>query len=421
MKTLQPGENITVPATRGHVLVTHDLDDTLDVNLTAFVLDADGRAAGDEAVVFFNQNAHATGAAHFVAPVSAAGVRTHRLDFALHPSAAAGSRIAVTLTEDAGRGFAAARGLRAEVHLGGEVLTLSPREFSTEKGVIILELYWRQDHPKLKAVWQGFSSGLAGLCKHYGIEVADAPAAAAPAPAAAPVPTPSRISLTKPEQSHKISLRKDAGSPAEIQVQAIWTDNGDGNSDNDDLDLRVGILLPDGRMSIVQAPERSGAFAKAPYVFHTGDVKQASANAPGVESVRVNPGISQHLGGPVALVFSVYSAVDNGVVSVASLKPRMRMVYGDQVVECAFDFSAKKKGFFSRRSNDNDVYTYVIGLIEIDRDSVVIKPSGQTSANGSEDTPWLTRQKDGSVSLTIDGPPVFKGEPLEPRDGKAYV
>ncbi|MDF5996879.1 hypothetical protein P4200_30020 [Pseudomonas aeruginosa] len=117
------------------------------------------------------------------------------------------------------------------------------------------------------------------------------------------------------------------------------------------------------------------------------------------------------MGGKVALVCSVYSAVDNGAVSVASL-PKMRMEYGDEVVECAFEF---KGGFFSSL-----VYTYVLGMIEIDGDEIRISPSGVTSKTGSEATPWLTRKGD-RVELTMDGPHVFKGRPLERKGNKHYV
>ncbi|BAP46029.1 putative uncharacterized protein [Pseudomonas sp. StFLB209] len=107
-----------------------------------------------------------------------------------------------------------------------------------------------------------------------------------------------------------MSLDKGPGAPRSIKVSATWIDNGDGN-DNDDLDLRVGILRPDGQMSLIHAPARRCAFDLDPFVFHTGDVVSASASAPGTESVEINPQISRKLGGKVALVCSVYSAVDN--------------------------------------------------------------------------------------------------------------
>ena len=96
----------------------------------------------------------------------------------------------------------------------------------------------------------------------------------------------------------------------------------------------------------------------------------------------------------------------------ASLKPKMRMEYGDEVVEGAFEF---KGGFFSSL-----VYTYVLGTIEIDGDEIRISPSGVTSKTGSEATPWLTRKGD-KVELTMDGPHVFKGRPLERKGNKHYV
>ena len=281
--------------------------------------------------------------------------------------------------------------------------------------VFLLELYDRNGQLKARSVWHGVASGLAVLGGFYGIEVeGDASSGQAVTPAPPPKPVniaKTVVKLDKPGSSHKVSLEKGPSAPKVIRVSATWVDNGDG-SDNDDLDLRIGILRPDGRMSIIQAPDKRGAFDIDPFVFHTGDVVSASASAPGIETVEINPAISQLMGGKVALVCSVYSAVDNGAVSVASLKPKMRMEYGDQVVECAFEF---KSGFFSSM-----VYTYVIGQIEISQDFVLLSPSGVTSKAGSEATPWLTRKGD-KIELTMDGPHVFKGHPIERSGKKQYV
>lgn len=239
------------------------------------------------------------------------------------------------------------------------------------------------------------------------------PAEAVPAASPAPVVslTKSVVTLDKPGTTHTVSLQKGEDAPKVVLVSATWVDNVDGQ-DNDDLDLRVGILRSDDRMSILQAPDEGGAFSADPYVLHSGDVVNANVSAPGVETVEINPKISELLGGKVALVCSVNSAVANGAVSVVSLKPKMRMEYGNQVVDCAFEF---KNGFFSSM-----VYTYVIGLIEIDQDKIVLSPSGETSRTGSEATPWLIRQGE-EVKLTMDGPQVFKGRPFERSGKKQYV
>ncbi|WP_347900858.1 TerD family protein [Pseudomonas purpurea] len=415
-QSLKPGENTTLSMPKGKVVVTHAAGDNLDVNLTAFLVTETGKVVDDSGMVFFNAPEHASGAATFTAPVTQGGSVSHSISFDLSRLPASITKIAITLTQDgSAAGFAAVRNLCAQVMTGDQVLELTPEPFSQETGIIVLELYVRNGQLKARSVWQGFASGLAALCGLYGIEVEDEPPSAPPvAPTPAPKPVniaKSVITLDKPGSSHKVSLEKGPSAPKMIRVSATWIDNGDGQ-DNDDLDLRIGILRPDGRMSIIQAPDKRGAFDADPFVFHTGDVVSASTSAPGIETVEINPAISQRMGGKVALVCSVYSAVGNGAVSVASLKPKMRMEYGDQVVECAFEF---KSGFFS-----SAIYTYVIGLIEIDLDHIELSPSGATSKTGSEATPWLTR-KGEKLQLTMDGPHVFKGHPIDNSGKKQYV
>lgn len=409
---LSPGANTNLSLAKGLVRVTHAAGNGLDVNLTAFLLTDSAKVRNDGDMVFFNAPEHASGAAAFSAPVTAGERVTHSISFDLDRLPAGIGKIAITLTQDGpAGGFAQVKDLRAQVLVGDQVLDLQLGSFDQETGITVLELYVRNGQAKARAVWQGFASGLAGLCGLYGVEVEEAPVAAPPPAPAKPVNIgKSLITLDKPGTAHKVTLEKGASAPKVIKVSATWVDNGDGQ-DNDDLDLRIGILRPDGRMSIIQAPDKRGSLTEDPYVFHTGDVVAASVSAPGIETVEISTEISQRMGGKVALVCSVYSAVDNGAVSVASLKPKMRMEYGDQVVECAFEF---KKGFFS-----SAVYTYVLGTVEIDGDEIRISPSGVTSRAGSESTPWLTR-KGAELVLTMDGPYVFKGEPIEAKGNKRY-
>jgi len=418
-QSLQPGGNVAIVSFSGTVIVSHDIDRNLDINLTAFLLTEVGKVQGDSGIVFYNYPEGPSGVAIFIPPEDFGNTRNHKIKFDLNRMPIGITKIAITLTEDKHRaGFTAAKNLKAEVHAGGEIVTLVPSTFTTEKGVIVLELYVRNKQPKVKAVWQGFSSGLHGLCKNYGVEVENDPAPSSATPLVALAssssdaiaPARSMVTLTKQNESHKVSLQKGRNAPKKILVSATWVDNGD-NRDNDDLDLRVGILLPDGRMKIIQAPDKPGSFVSSPYVFHTGDVTKASLATPGVETVKVNPEISMRLGGRVALVFSVYSALSNGAVAIASLKPKMRMEYGKQVVECSLEF---KKSFGA-----GCIYTYVIGLIEIDQNHITLRSSGETSKFMSEATPWLQWDKD-TIKLTMDGPPVFKGKPISSTGKKRY-
>ena len=374
------------------------------VDLSCFGLDAQGRLSDERYFVFYNQPASPCGS---IRATGAAGSvdQTFGLNLAALPAGI--KRLVFTATID---GAATMKDISiGYVQVGDSSRTvaefcLQPTDYAGEKALMLIELYWKEEW-RLAATGQGFNGGLAALLKHFGGEVAEEkqkPVAVAPPPLPAKVSL-SKITLTKPGQTHRVSLEKGAGAPAKLIVKASWTDNGDDSDSNDDLDLRVGMLLPDGRMKFIQAPDFAGSFDSMPFARHLGDVTVASLHAPATETVEVNPAIAQRLGGRVGMVFSVYSAVSNGAVSVASLRPIMKMEYGSQVVECAFDFMK------IAASKDDTVYSYVIGLAVIDAEGITLEPSGLTSLPGSENTPWLQWTAQGGLSVTMDGPAVFKG------------
>lgn len=203
------------------------------------------------------------------------------------------------------------------------------------------------------------------------------------------------ISLNKADATASIDLTKQ-GADNYLTVRALWTDNGDGRDDNDDLDLRAAILLPNGDVHFLDC-DNEGSMNASPFAKHMGDIQSASDDDPGEEVIRVNKSIGQN--GKIAIVFSVYSAVSNGAVSIASLKPKMEIRFGDEVVECEL-----KKINFSKNS-----YTYVVGTAIIDQGRVVISPGGMNSPFGSESTPWPT-WKGKQVDVDFSGPKVFKGK-----------
>jgi stress response protein SCP2 len=172
-QTLQAGGNVSIDAFSGTVTVTHDIDPRHDINLTAFLLTESGKVQGDSSIVFFNQPRDPSGTAGFITPVESANTKTHRIDFDLRKIPAGISKIAVTLTEDNRNTFSTVRNLKAEVGAATGVVQLTPNSFNTENGIIVLELYIRNEQAKVRAVWQGFASGLDGLCLHYGVEVED--------------------------------------------------------------------------------------------------------------------------------------------------------------------------------------------------------------------------------------------------------
>lgn len=206
------------------------------------------------------------------------------------------------------------------------------------------------------------------------------------------------INLTKADQTATISLAKGS---SDIVVRAQWVDNGDGDDGNDDLDLRCSLLLPDGKMYLIDGEYR-GTLQALPFAHHHGDVQSASIDAPGEEIITVARDIAKRAGGPVALCFSVYSALGNGAVSVASLRPQMKMTYGAEEVVCDFDFSQ------GGTAGNPNIYTYIIGYAIVTEDEVILAPSGKTSKPGQEETPWIF-WRDGAIDVDIVGPAVFKG------------
>jgi tellurite resistance protein TerA len=313
---------------------------TSTADIGCFGLDAAGRLADERYFIFYNQPAAPCGSVR----LAAAG--TFRITLASLPPSV--QRLVFTAAIDGHASLGQIQRGSVRLISGGTSLVefpLNPTDYGPEKAVMLAELYLR-DNWRFAAIGQGFSGGLDALLRHFGGEVAEdnktaakAPIIPPPLPAETPRPSISKVTLTKPEQRHRLTLEKGPAAPRSLTVKAVWVDNGDASSSNDDLDLRVGILLPDGRMKIIQAPKQAGSFDRDPWVVHTGDLTSASAKAPATETVEVNPAIAQNCGGRVALVFSVYSAVGNGVVSVASMRPKMRMEYGAQVVECQFDFA----------------------------------------------------------------------------------
>jgi tellurite resistance protein TerA len=369
----------------------------MTIDFACFGLDSSDKLSDDRYMVFFNQLATPCGAVQLNLRDGAA---TFATDVAKLPGTI--SRLVFVASMD---GAGTMRDLGpSTLTVGSGVFRFQGSDFAGEKAVIIGEIYQRDGVWRFGAVGQGFAGGLGALLAHFGGEEAPPEAPAKPATVAPPAKVNmSKVTLTKPGQTHKVSLIKGASAPQKLIVKATWVDNGDNNANNDDLDLRVGLLLPDGRMKLISAPSKPGSFDADPFIRHTGDVRVATLTEPGTETVEVNPRISEYNNGPVVLVFSVYSAIGNGAVSVASLQPKMRMEYGDQVVECAFDFTT------SEGVANLPVYTYVIGTALIDGDSITLAPSGRTAAPSSENTPWL-KWSGKKFTMTLDGPAVFKGK-----------
>ena len=204
---LARGANTTLGSTDLSIAVSGAQTGTVD--LMAFQLTDAGRVRGDHDLVFFNQPASVEGALRLVAgdrlTLSLAGV----------PQDVATIAVAVALDEGTSGSLAAIDGLGVSVQAGSETLECPVEGLTTERAVVLLEVYRRQGAWKLRNVSAGWDGGLADLVREHGVSVDDeVPEAVAPqvpvadtpqlpvATSAAAGPAPSQPVAPPPAQVH---------------------------------------------------------------------------------------------------------------------------------------------------------------------------------------------------------------------------
>jgi tellurite resistance protein TerA len=422
---LQPGGNVALGALQGTVIVTHKLSQEVDTSLTAFLLTDNNKVRGDEDIVFYNQFLGPGGMAVYCPPQDEEGERTHKISFDLSKAEAGITRIAVTLTEDKGAGFVKVQDLRASVHVGNEVTELTPVQFIGEKGIVVLELYIRNGQPKVKSVWQGFASGLDGLCKHFGVEVVknglesvkteeiktqeisnkDRSAAKNEESYSAASVGNSKVNLEK--VTGKVNLSKGQkpviiDKTAEITAYVTW-------DSKTDYDIYALVLTKEGTQVDVAMFGAEGVPPMQNFgngtVEHMGDVG-SSDNDKGffsfrsskktkadnkTEIIKIRP-----QGDVLAVVPVVYSAQSNGTGSFYRYRASMTI---DNNQGTTVSIS-------SQNANDDDlIYSCVPGIILNTPEGIVIDPVEIYSSPGSEKRPKLKIGADGKVKVFMDAGP----------------
>ncbi|MFD0386035.1 TerD family protein [Streptomyces stramineus] len=167
------------------------------LDLSALLIGADGKVRSDADMVFFNQPAarRARSATCPPAPGNPSGSSWSR---GPPPSVHRVVLVAGCDPSDATRTFGGVRDLsvRAVQGSGAPVLFPVPPMTGGERAAVLMEIYRRGPAWKIRAVGQGYASGLAGVATDFGVQVDDAPA-----PAPAPIPAPVPANLTKPRSA----------------------------------------------------------------------------------------------------------------------------------------------------------------------------------------------------------------------------
>jgi stress response protein SCP2 len=172
VEALPKGAN--APLSGGRVAVRISAAGGLRPDVSALLLTEHGKVRSDDDFAFYNQPAVAGGAVRWAEQEITA-------DLGALPAEI--EKVVVAATVDRGT-FAGVPGLSAEVLADGTAAARAELTgFTSETGIVAVELYRRAGAWKVRHVGQGYDNGLAGIATDFGVSVDDA---AAPAAAAAP-------------------------------------------------------------------------------------------------------------------------------------------------------------------------------------------------------------------------------------------
>ena len=164
--SLVAGQN--VPAPVGPWTVAVGARSGVEIDLCALLVGEDGKVAGDDDFVFYNAPRHASGAVALIDDSTSTGLR---INPDVVPATVARIMIAVTAELEG-----SLTGMDARLRGGsGQVLTFAPAQLDGVTAAVLMELYRRAGSWKVRAVGQGWATGLAGLATDYGITVDDDP------------------------------------------------------------------------------------------------------------------------------------------------------------------------------------------------------------------------------------------------------
>ncbi|GGY43405.1 hypothetical protein GCM10010384_57750 [Streptomyces djakartensis] len=266
-----------------------------DADASALLL-VRGKVRSDADFVFYNQPAHSSGAIRHEGKRNTGGRVADTLLVDLTRVEPEVETVVLAASADGGT-FGQVPGLYIELRdpARGDtpVARFDNPGAGTETAFVLGEFYRRQGAWKFRAVGQGYSSGLEGLARDYGITV-DEPQHAAPDPAPAPVTAPpapvrlTKVTLTKAAPS--VSLTKQGGTSGVLRVNLNWRarkrfSGWSGKAGRPaamdagpDLDLCALYELTDGSKGVVQALGNAfGALHRPPYIHLDGDDRTGAA------------------------------------------------------------------------------------------------------------------------------------------------
>lgn len=407
---LQMGANTVLSSPKGSITVSHEISNSIDISLTAFLLTDSDKVQGDSGIIFYNQPESSSGVATLMLSELVGNTKVHKINFDMSKVPEGITKIAITLTEDNSTGFSNVKNLKAEICTDHNIIQLTPSNFTNENGIVVLELYLRNSQTKVKSIWRGFDSGLEGLCRNYGVEVEpyeqnkpSEPKTIQKQPPIESDKTPivpenkngqnnlSPISLEKVKG--KVSLEKGQKpviieKTPEITATVSW-------KSGTDYDIYALVYTKNGKQIDVAMFGAKGTPPLRSFgngaVEHMGDIgRNSGSKKTEVIKLRLTNDI-------FAVVPVVYSAQSNGTGSFYRYKVSMSID----------NHSGTSVTISSKNANNNDrIYSCVPGILHNTQDGVIISPLELYSKPNSERRPKLKMGPSNMVEVIMDKGPI---------------
>lgn len=186
MQSLTKGANASVNADSVRVALSWTSGPCVpDVDVSVLLCTMNGTVSSDADFVFFNQTSHPSGTVHHRGKGLAGTSVSDNLEVDLARIPATVDKVVIAASAGGGT-FAQVPDLKVDViDAAGTPLLRFAMTAHTETALIVGELYRRTGAWKFRAVAQGYTDGLSGLARDFGITVDD-PGAQPATPATQP-------------------------------------------------------------------------------------------------------------------------------------------------------------------------------------------------------------------------------------------
>lgn len=187
----------------------------LDADLSAFLVGAGGTVRSDADFVFYNQPSGADGAVRHLGKEQEPGRTVDRVQLDVAALPADVDRVVIGASLDGPGTFGTLSGLAVEVGAPGAPAAIRcGLEASVETAMVFTEVYRRGGEWKVRAVGQGYASGLAGMARDVGVAIDDE-ATPTPTLVVAPAAAPAAPTLSL-EKQRLVRLEKDLAQDPQL-------------------------------------------------------------------------------------------------------------------------------------------------------------------------------------------------------------